>query len=245
MFNFFKKKIKHTNFESLKIDFHSHILPGLDDGSDDLEESIELLRKMEGFGYTHLIMSPHVMGDFYNNTTELIFDRLQLLQEAAKSNNIQITLQATAEYYLDEWFEEKIKTKQLLPFAKNKILFEISYVNEPRNLFETIFDLQIAGYQPILAHPERYSFFHSRFDIYEKIAQTGCRLQVNLLSLIGYYGPSEKHIAEKLINNKLAYYLSSDAHKLKHLELLPNVFESELYHDAIKQSHHLELLSEL
>ncbi len=245
MFNFFKKKIKHINYESLKIDFHSHILPELDDGSENMEESIELLRKMQGFGYTHLIMSPHVMGDFYKNTPEMILEKLQLLQEASDANGLQITLLASAEYYLDEWFDEKIKAKQLLPFAKNKILFEISYVNEPHNLFDTIFNLQIAGFQPILAHPERYSFFHSRYDMYEKIAQTGCRLQVNLLSLIGYYGPNEKRIAEKLIDNKLAYYLSSDAHKLKHLELLPNVFESELYHEAIKQSHHLELLSEL
>lgn len=245
MFNLFKKKIKHVNHEPLKIDFHSHILPGLDDGSENLDESIDLLRKMEGFGYTHLIMSPHVMGDFYKNTPEMILDKLQLLQAASKANGLQISLQASAEYYLDEWFEEKIKAKQLLPFAKNKILFEISYVNEPRNLFDTIFDLQIAGFQPILAHPERYSFFHSRFDMYEKIAQTGCRLQVNLLSLIGYYGPGEKRTAEKLIDNKLAYYLASDAHKIKHLELLPQVFESELYHEAIKQSHHLELLSEI
>lgn len=245
MFNFFKKKIKHIHHESLKIDFHSHILPGLDDGSDNIEESIQLLRKMQEFGYTHLIMSPHVMGDFYKNTPEMILDKLQLLQAASTANGLQISLQASAEYYLDEWFEEKIKAKQLLPFAKNKILFEISYVNEPRNLFDTIFDLQIAGFQPVLAHPERYSFFHSRFDMYEKIAETGCRLQVNLLSLIGYYGPNEKHVAEKLIDKKLAYYLSSDAHKLKHLELLPNVFESDLYLDAIKQSHHLELLSEL
>lgn len=245
MFKLFKKKVNSGIYESLKIDFHSHILPGLDDGSDTIEESLELLKKMQAFGYSHLIMSPHVMGDFYKNTPEMIQDKLQLLQAAADAEGIQISLQASAEYYLDEWFEEKIKSRKLLPFAKNKILFEISYVNEPRNLFETIFELQIAGYQPILAHPERYSFFHSRFDMYEKIAETGCRLQVNLLSLIGYYGLGEKRTAEKLIHNKLAYYLASDAHKLKHLELLPQVFESELFKDAIKQSHHLELLSEI
>ncbi|MCX6189602.1 MAG: hypothetical protein NTW54_08390 [Bacteroidetes bacterium] len=122
-----------------------------------------------------------------------------------------------------------------MPFGDNNILFEISYVNEPRNLFETIFNLQIAGYKPILAHPERYSFYHNRFEIYEELVAKGCQLQINSLSLIGYYGIAERKTAEKLIEKNLVAYLGSDAHKQKHVELLKDVSKTEFFARASQQ----------
>ena len=109
----------------LKVDFHSHFLPGLDDGCKTLDESMELIEHMVSLGYTHLVMSPHVMGDFYKNTTEGILEKLELVRTEASQRNIQVQLEATAEYYLDEWFEEKVRTRNLLPFCGNHILFEV------------------------------------------------------------------------------------------------------------------------
>ncbi len=243
MFNIFRKKNTIPEGPPLKIDFHSHFLPGLDDGCATLEDSMVLLKQMHDYGYTHLIMSPHVMGDFYKNTTEMILGKLETVKEEALKLKLNLKLEATAEYYLDEWFDEKIKKNELLPFGANQILFEISYVNEPRNLFETIFKLQIAGYQPVLAHPERYNFYHDRFEIYEELVAKGCRLQINLLSLIGYYGINEKKIAEKLIDKNLVYYVSSDAHRLNHVELLGRVFKSELFKKVSRQIHNHEIYS--
>ncbi len=232
MFNFFRNKRDKAEPVMLKVDFHSHFLPGLDDGCKTLDESMELIEHMVSLGYTHLVMSPHVMGDFYKNTTEGILEKLELVRTEASQRNIQVQLEATAEYYLDEWFEEKVRTRNLLPFCGNHILFEISYVNEPRNLFETIFQLQVAGYRPVLAHPERYPYFHDRPEMYEQLVSHDCALQLNLLSLDGYYGQNEKKIAKELIGKKLVSFLGSDAHKLKHVEMLPKVFSGELFQQA-------------
>lgn len=240
MFGLFKKQSK-IPASPLTVDFHSHFLPGLDDGCTTMDESMDLIQRMRDYGYQKLIMSPHNMGDYYKNTPEIILDKLAQVKAEAAKRKIDIFLDATAEYYLDEWFEEKIKTKNLLPFGGNKILFEISYVNEPRNLFQTIFNLEIAGYQPVIAHPERYAFFHSDFEIYEKLVAQGCHLQVNLLSLIGYYGFAEKKIAERLIDKNMVYYVGSDAHKLKHVELLKDVFKTSSFAKVSNQIHNQEI----
>ncbi len=241
MLNFFNKQPKKKAIQPLFVDFHSHFLPGLDDGCTTLEESITLIQQMKNYGYQKLIMSPHNMGDFYKNTPEIIVAKLAEVKKAVMDSGIDIQLEATAEYYLDEWFEEKLKTKSLLPFGGNKILFEISYINEPKNLFDTLFKLQVAGYQPIMAHPERYSFFHSQFDVYEKLILQGCQLQVNLLSLIGYYGVMEKKVATELLEKKMVAYLCSDAHKQKHVELLAEVFKSNLFRSSSQQIKNNEL----
>ncbi len=241
MIRLFKKKNKIPKANPVLVDFHSHFLPGLDDGCGTIEESMKLIKQMRDLGYTRIIMSPHVMGDFYKNTPGMIREKLELVREEAIKQNIELQFEATAEYYLDEWFDQKIKNKELLPFGLNNILFEISYMNEPRNLFETIFDLQVAGYQPILAHPERYNFFHQKFDIYKKIADSGCRLQINLLSLTGHYGVAERKTAEKLIDKNLVYYVGSDAHKQQHVEQLKNVFETEYFAKVSHQIHNNEL----
>lgn len=241
MFGIFKKKHPVDTQAALTVDFHSHFLPGLDDGCKTMEESIELIKLMKNYGYRKLIMSPHNMGDFYKNTPEIIRNKLDEVKAELKNQQIEIVLDATAEYYLDEWLDEKIKTKNLLPFGGNKILFEISYVNEPKNLFQTIFNLQVAGYEPVLAHPERYNFFHQQFDVYEKMFEQGCRLQLNLLSLTGYYGYAEKKTAEKLINKNMIYYVGSDAHSIKHVTLLKDVFKTSSFIKLSHQIHNEEI----
>ena len=232
MFDFFKKKNAKAEAVALEVDFHSHFLPGLDDGCKTLDESMELIERMIGYGYKHLIMSPHVMGDYYKNTREGILEKLELVRAEAEKRNLHVHLDATAEYYLDEWFEEKVQSKTLLPFCGNHILFEISYVNEPKNLFETVFQLQVAGYRPVLAHPERYLFFHGRTEVFEQLVSHGCALQVNLMSLEGYYGNPERRMAKELIDKKLVTFLGSDAHRLKHVEILESVFKGELFQQA-------------
>jgi protein-tyrosine phosphatase len=243
MFKLFKSQKPAQAAKPLTVDFHSHFLPGIDDGCPTLEDSMSLIKQMQDYGYTHLFMSPHVMGDFYKNTPEIILSKLDLVRNDAIKHGINIALDATAEYYLDEWFSEKVRTRALLPFGKEKnILFEISYVNEPRNLLETVFELQVAGYQPVMAHPERYPFFHDRFEEYEKLAELGCRLQVNLLSLIGYYGANEKRIAEKLFEKNLAYYVGSDAHKQRHVSMMGKVFSSGVFASASHKIHNHEII---
>ncbi|UYZ62812.1 tyrosine-protein phosphatase [Hymenobacter weizhouensis] len=207
---------------SLGTDMHSHLLPGLDDGAETMEQAVELVRSMQALGYHKLVLTPHVMGDFYRNTPEGIGAALHQLQQAAQTAGITgVTLESAAEYYLDEWFGQKLADGEpLLSFggARRCVLVETSYINEPFNFQQTIFELQAAGYQPVLAHPERYTYLYGRFEELEKIRETGVWLQLNLNSLTGYYSTGARRVAEKLIDAGLVDLVGSDAHHLKHLE---------------------------
>lgn len=206
----------------LGVDMHSHLLPGLDDGAETLEQSLGLLRELRELGYHKLVLTPHVMGDFYRNTPEGIRNSLAVLQQAAVQAGLgDVQLECAAEYYLDESFAARLESnEELLSFggAQRLVLVETSYINEPFNLTETVFKLKAAGYQPVLAHPERYTYLYGRFDDLVKIRAEGALLQVNLNSLIGYYSAGAKRVAEKLIDAGLVDLLGTDAHNLKHLE---------------------------
>jgi len=209
----------------LGADMHSHLLPGLDDGAETLEHSLDLLRALRELGYRKLIMTPHIMGDFYKNTPEGIRAALGQLQAAAASAGLgDVELECAAEYYLDEFLGQKLANgTEILTFGGDKryLLFETSYMNEPLNLFETIFDLQGRGYQPVLAHPERYTYFYGRFAEIEKLRRDyGVLLQINLNSLAGYYSPAAKKVAEQLIDAGLVDFVGTDTHHLRHTDTL-------------------------
>ncbi|WP_426493259.1 tyrosine-protein phosphatase [Hymenobacter sp. 102] len=200
---------------------HSHLLPGLDDGAETMEQSVEMLRELYVLGYRKLIMTPHIMGDFYRNTPEGIRGALAAFRQAASAAGLGgVELACAAEYYLDESFGPRLEREELLSFGgeRRMVLVETSYINEPFNLAETIFNLKAAGYQPVLAHPERYTYLYGRFEELLRIRDMGVLLQVNLNSLIGYYSAGAKRVAEKLVDAELVDLLGTDAHNTKHLE---------------------------
>lgn len=204
---------------------HSHLLPGLDDGAETLEHSLDLLRALREAGFRKLIMTPHIMGDFYKNTPAGIRAALQLLRNAAIEAGLgDVELACAAEYYLDEFLGRKLADgTEMLTFGGEKryLLFETSYMNEPLNLHEIIFELQAQGYQPVLAHPERYTYLYGRFSDIEALRRDhGVLLQVNLNSLAGYYSPAAKRVAEELIDGGLVDFVGTDTHHLRHTETL-------------------------
>ncbi|MBU6120029.1 capsular biosynthesis protein [Hymenobacter sp. PAMC29290] len=204
---------------------HSHLLPGLDDGAETVEHSLDLLRALRDLGYRKLVMTPHIMGDFYKNTPEGIRAALKLLREAAAAAGLHdVALECAAEYYLDEFLGQKLADgTEMLTFGGDKryLLFETSYMNEPLNLFEIIFEMKAQGYQPVLAHPERYTYLYGRFAEIEKMRRDyGVLLQVNLNSLSGYYSPAAKKVAEQLIEGELVDFVGTDTHHLRHTDTL-------------------------
>ena len=210
---------------ALGADMHSHLLPGLDDGAETLAHSLDLLRELRTLGFGKLVMTPHIMGDFYKNTPEGIRAALaQLRAAAAEAGLADVQLECAAEYYLDEWLGRKLADgTELLTFGGERrfLLIETSYLNEPLNLNGTLFDLQAAGYRPVLAHPERYVYFYNRFAEIEKLRQeNGILLQLNLNSLAGYYSPAARHVAEKLIDGGLVDFVGTDTHHLRHTAAL-------------------------
>ncbi|GAC1372477.1 MAG: capsular polysaccharide biosynthesis protein [Hymenobacter sp.] len=210
---------------ALGADMHSHLLPGLDDGAETLEHSLDLLRELRGLGFRKLIMTPHIMGDFYKNTPEGIRAALELLHAAAVGAGLgDVVLECAAEYYLDEFLGQKLANgTEMLTFGGDKryLLFETSYLNEPLNLADIVFELKAQGYRPVLAHPERYVYLYGRFADLEKLRRDyGVLLQVNLNSLAGYYSPAAKKVAEQLIDAGLVDFVGTDAHHLRHTETL-------------------------
>ena len=201
---------------------HSHFIPGIDDGAKTIEDSVNLITAMHDFGYTKIITTPHIMGDNYKNTPEIILGGLENVKKAIaeKGLNINIELEAASEYYIDYDFEKKIENEKLLTFGKNYVLVEVSYLNAPENLYNIIFQMQIKGYKVVLAHPERYNYWHDDFEMYESFIDRGVHLQVNINSLTGYYSAETKLIAEELIDKNMISFIGSDCHRMDHIEVI-------------------------
>lgn len=225
---FFSKKVNHSN--PLKWDMHNHILFGIDDGSKTIENSIVMAKKFVDLGYSKIIATPHVMTNYYENTPEIVSEKKDLLNEAFKSNGIPLSIEFAAEYYIDEYFLDKVKNREpLMKFNNEFVLVETSFLNMPIFFTELVFDLRTQGYTPIFAHPERYVYLQNNYEQIEKILETGIKFQINLLSLLGYYSPNAKKLAQWLIQNGHYSFLGTDAHSINHLELTTEVFQSKIF----------------
>src|ERR1035437_9762587 len=161
----------------LKCDVHSHFIPGIDDGAQTMEDSMALIREFYNLGYKKVITTPHILSDGFKNNPENILGGLEKVRVALKNENIPIQIEAAAEYYIDFDFDRKLENEKLLTFGKNYVLFEVSYLNAPDNLETIIFKLLTNGYKPVLAHPERYNFWHQKFEKYEQLKEKGVLLQ--------------------------------------------------------------------
>lgn len=227
-----KKKVHIPDF--LFVDMHSHLLAGIDDGSKSLDESVGLILRLKDLGYKKIITTPHIMGDMYRNTPEIILNALQLLKARLIEDKIDIDIEAAAEYYLDEWFIEKLtKGEKLLTFGQKYVLFETSFMNEPSQLHQAIFLMRTLGYTPVLAHPERYLYLYADFNAFKKIYDMDVLFQVNLNSLMGYYSKAAKLFAEKLIDNNMVDFVGTDCHGDRHLDVLKHVKTSTYYKKLI------------
>jgi len=219
-------------------DIHNHILPGIDDGAAEIEDSINLLLKFKEMGIHKFIATPHIMNDYYPNTPRTINAALERLQEKMENNsqlkNIQI--RAAAEYMMDQSFMELLESEELLTLKDNFVLVEMSYFQAPINLNEILFQLQTKGYKPVLAHPERYAFYHSK-DLrkYEELKDRGCLLQLNILSLTSHYGTNMQQIAYRLLETGMIDFIGSDTHRLQHLEKLEGITLNKKIIEPVKK----------
>jgi tyrosine-protein phosphatase YwqE len=224
MLNFFnRKKIDpvYPGFSWLAQDIHSHILPGIDDGSPDVDTSLLLLRSLSDAGITKFICTPHVIGDMYRNTPETINNALDKLKKACRQSGMQTEISAAAEYMLDDYFMELLRKKEpLLTLKKNYILTELSYSASPDNIEQISFEILTNNYQPLMAHPERYFYYHKNYEAYTRLKELGFLLQVNLLSLAGYYGKHVAKAAKFILENNLADFVGTDLHHVNHLKVL-------------------------
>lgn len=222
MFSIFQKKVQvPIDFSEVHSDMHSHLIPGIDDGAPDMDTALQLIRGMHELGYKKLITTPHIMWEMFKNTREKILSAYRSVQTTLQQNNIPVELLVAAEYYLDEHFEELlVKDEPLLTLRENWVLVEFSFIRQPIDLKDTLFKLQIKGYQPVLAHPERYLYFGAHKNWYDELKGQGCLFQLNLLSLCGYYGKKQEELAHYLIRKKYVDLVGTDLHNARHLQIL-------------------------
>lgn len=181
---------------------------------------MHMLRAFEKMGYESLVATPHIMAGMHDNEPQGIKRTLERVKEKAREAGIRLRLNAAAEYMIDEGFTQQLNNG-LLPIRDQYVLVEQSYLREYPAFGEMLFEIQLKGYIPVLAHPERYFFWHDpRLKKYETLAEKGILLQLNALSLTGYYGPEVKAVAKRLLKAGLYSLISSDAHHAKHMRLL-------------------------
>lgn len=231
MISFFRNKPQEDiaiDFSAIGVDFHSHLVPNVDDGSKSLSDTLEMLTHLQSLGYHTIYTSPHIMGDGYTNTKADLSDRFSLLLSEPTVQSLNIRLGLIAEYLLDEAFEKLLVQNDFLTFGENHILVETSMNYEFPFVRDYIFELIKKGYKPILAHPERYRYLHHEFSIdkYEEFIDWGVELQLNLFSLCGLFGQQVKKISEDLIQNNLYSYVCTDIHTPSQLNLFSEVQKS-------------------
>ncbi len=221
MFSIFNKTYNQKLFNGL-IDFHNHILPGIDDGSKSADESLKMLDVYEALGIEKVFASPHIYKDLYPNTAEEINDSFESFSKASKNHKVNL-LGYLAEYMIDEYFINEIeKKKKFLTCFGNHVLVEMPFFGEIKVLNKVLFLLQTEGYYPILAHPERYTFIQSVDDI-KKIKRTGVKMQLNALSLIGFYSKESENKAKLFLKNRLYDSVCTDAHNVRQLKKLQEI----------------------
>ncbi len=222
MFSIFRRKnAVEVNLSGLGTDMHSHLLPGIDDGAPDTETSVQLIKGLTELGYSRLITTPHVMWDLYRNDATTIEAAQQLLQPECDHAGIKAPERVAAEYFMDDYFDSLVEEgRSLRTLKENWVLLEFSFVGAPVNLKQKIFALQIKGYQPVIAHPERYNYLYSNKKWYDEMKELGCLFQLNILSLTSYYGRIAQDLARYLIKKEYINFVGTDLHHQRHLHVL-------------------------
>jgi tyrosine-protein phosphatase YwqE len=212
MFNIFKKQNSTVKLPFL-VDVHSHLIPFLDDGVMSEEESMYILKTFLKLGYKKVITTPHVKVDQYPNKTNDILSGAKAVKKRIEKEKLPIIFEAAAEYFLDDTLMTMLQTDEpLLTFGDKYLLFETSFLNRPAFLEEAIFQMNINGYRPVFAHPERYMYLQSDPKPIAMLKDMNVLLQVNLLSLSGYYSTAARKLAMRLIEDGLVDFIGSDCH---------------------------------
>ncbi|MDZ7898933.1 MAG: CpsB/CapC family capsule biosynthesis tyrosine phosphatase [Arcicella sp.] len=239
--NFLKNREKRPEvmpFSALRVDVHSHLLPALDEGAKNLEESLELIAELRDLGFQKLILTPHIMAGFYPNFPQKIKERLLILREYLEEKNIDVEVEAAAEYYLDTFFmKELLSNNELMTFdseGKRYLLFETQHLHQPKQLFEAIKRIFRKEYIPVLAHPERYNYLQRDRLLVHQLYETGLLFQVNINSFSGYYGTESRELADYLSVAQMVSFLGTDCHKQEQIEMLQKTMDSPMYRTVLR-----------
>ena len=230
-----KNKARIQDFFVDYIDFHNHCLPAVDDGSKNVEQTLEMLKAFESLGMMGVVMTPHILKGAYPNRRENIEAVYsQLKPHLLKSALDKFVINVAAEHMLDEDFVDLLKKKDIMCLSANYVLIEMSYFQKPAFLKPVLFDILTEGYEAILAHPERYNFIEDQAE-YQDLKTRGCSFQLNLLSLTDHYGPHVKKKAYQLLKAGFYDYAGTDAHHIEHIRRIAKIEVPKKYLDELKR----------
>ena len=215
MFNLFRRQKSPDPGDfvtQLKSDLHSHLIFGVDDGAKRLEDSLKLIERMKDLGYQNVTTTPHIMADLYPNTSDFLREREAIIRNEIERKAWNINFSCAAEYLLDDGFEQKMETGDLMLISDRYLLIEMGFYEEFGILDQIIFKLKLKGYFPVLAHVERYPYYYSDFDRLENLLHKGVLFQLNLFSLFGHYGEPVKKMAQYLLDKQYYHFIGTDLH---------------------------------
>ena len=241
LFGFFSAKPKNRvalDLSKVKVDMHSHLIPGIDDGAQNMEETIAMLAKFEALGFSKIITTPHIKHPSYPNSSAKILDGLKEVREQMKLAGINLELEAAAEYYFDETLFHTLESDSFLTFNKNHVLIEFSFSAEPQGHEKLFYDMRIKGYKPVIAHFERYIYFHGSIEKAQEWREKGMLIQMNINSIFGHYGPGVKKQSEKLIDSGQIDFIATDCHRIDHLNLLEQNLSNKYLRKVIELPLH-------
>lgn len=217
IFDFFTRSSEPVTLP-FSTDVHCHILPGVDDGSPDVETSCRLIAEMNKWGINNIIATPHITADTFENTPATLDPALASLTQALAERQIPVNVIRSSENRMDDFFVEQLEAGNITPLPGNYLLLENPWLQETWQLDNLLFDLKVKGYKTIIAHPERYPYYaKTNRQRYKELHRNGNLFQVNLLSLAGHYGKSEKQTAEYLIENDMVDLIGTDLHRSDHV----------------------------
>ena len=202
------------------VDIHCHVLPGVDDGAKNIDESKDLINSIKKIGFSKIIATPHIYPGLFDNNKKSIQKAYDKIKNKFNFSNLQ--LDYACEYLIHDSLIVKARNKKLICLSENYVLIEFSYLNKNFNTYEIIYELVVNGYRPILAHPERYLFLKDKLDYLHELKKRGVLLQMNLLSLIGFYGFEVSKMANILLQNKLIDFVGTDIHNNNHIHAIIN-----------------------
>ncbi len=220
MFNIFRSKPQEPVELCFSTDIHCHVLPGIDDGAENIDTAVQIVEGMKGLGINRILASPHITYGTFENSDSTILPALDSLKTALKDKGISMDLSAHAEHRMDELFTSMLEKGTVRPLPNGYLLVENSYLQEPWNIEQLAFDIQVKGFTPILAHPERYVYYFRNKDRYRTLHNAGLKFQINLLSLALAYAKEEKVIAEWLMEQGLVDFIGTDIHHPAHVEII-------------------------
>ncbi|MFM7154590.1 MAG: tyrosine-protein phosphatase [Bacteroidota bacterium] len=235
MLTLFRSKPEPRTFEPLITDIHAHLLPGLDNGAEDMSEAVTLVSGLRDLGFSHIYCTPHVRKSLPGNTTERLSAVFEALRRGLSAAGLTIEVSLAAEYLLDEGFEDLLEANSLLCLPGKRLLVELQPNRAEVDLRTLLFNLRIREYLPVLAHPERYHFLPNYKKVLSKWHERGYEMQVDILSLTGYHGAATRETAVWMLKNDLISSLASNVHNRKELELLNRSLESSKVRDAVRK----------